>query len=214
MLQVKISPSILSADKSKLNSEVKEIEEHVELLHVDIMDGEFVPPTTFKASDIKAVTSTVPKDVHLMVDHPLSDGWIDDYIDAGAYIIVVHIECKDDVAECIEYIRSKGVKAGVSINPPTPIENIIPFLDDIDMALVMSVNPGYAGQKFIPEVLSKVRKIRELKPNLDIQVDGGISVETIKSAYEAGANVFVSGSEIFGKEDRVKAIKDLRKAMK
>ncbi len=213
MVRIKIAPSILSADKSKLNDEVKEVEDHIELLHIDIMDGKFVPPTTFKPEEIKAITRPVPKDVHLMVEHPLSDGFIDDYIDAGAYIIVLHIESKDDMQEMIDYVKSKGVKVGITLNPPTPVEKIMPFLDQVDMALVMSVNPGYAGQKFIPEVLEKVKIIREKYPSLDIQIDGGIDSTTIKKAYLAGANVFVAGSAIFGKEDRLKAILDMRKAV-
>lgn len=210
MPEIKISPSILSADRAKLNEEVKQVEPFCELLHVDIMDGEFVPPTTFKAYEIKQVVSKTPKDVHLMVQRPLFDGYIDDYIDAGAAIITIHEESKDDIEEIIEYIHKKGIKAGISINPATPLEKILPFIDKVDMVLVMSVNPGYSGQKFMPEVLDKVKELRKLKPDLDIEIDGGITKDTIKSAFDAGANVFVAGSAIFGKEDRKKAIQDLK----
>lgn len=212
-MKIKIAPSILSADRDKLNEEVKEIEPYAELIHVDVMDGRFVPPTTFKPEEIKKIKSKLPKDVHLMVEHPLKDGFIDDYIDAGADIITIHEEAKDDVDGCIEHIKSKGVKAAISINPPTPLERIIKFIDKVDMILIMSVNPGYSGQEFIPEVLEKIKELRKLKPEMEIEIDGGISKDTIKSAFDAGANIFVAGSAIFGKEDRKKAIDDLRQAM-
>ena len=210
-MELKIAPSILSAKKDRLQEEVMEIEECAELIHVDIMDGKFVPPTTFDASDIKKVNTVLPKDVHLMVKRPLSEGFIDDYIDAGASIITVHIEMDDNVDECIEYIKEKGIKAGLSINPPTPLEKIMPYLDKVDMILVMSVNPGYEGQRFMPEVLEKIKEIRLKKREIDIEIDGGIKKETIKLAKDAGANVFVAGSAVFGQEDRKKAIEELKK---
>ena len=140
--------------------------------------------------------------------------FIDSYIDAGADIITIHEESGDDISKCIEHIKSKGIKAAISVNPPTELKKILKYLDKVDMVLIMSVNPGYAGQKFIPEVLEKIRELRRLKPNLDIQIDGGICKETIKQAADAGANIFVVGSAIFGEEDRKKAIDDLRQAMK
>lgn len=213
-MKIKIAPSILSADKNKLNEEIKEIENSAELVHVDVMDGKFVPPTTFKPEDIRKIKTSLPKDVHLMVKYPLTDGFIDSYIDAGADIITIHEESKDDLSKCIKHIKSKGVKAAISINPPTELEKILKYLDKVDMVLIMSVNPGYAGQKFIPKVLEKIRELRKLKPALDIQIDGGICKETIKQAADAGANIFVAGSAIFGEEDRKKAIDDLRQAMK
>jgi len=211
--KIKIAPSILSADRDKLNEEVKEIEPYAELIHVDVMDGKFVPPTTFKPEEIKKIKSELPKDVHLMVEHPLKDGFIDDYIDAGADIITVHEEAKDDIDECIDYIKSKGVKAAISINPPTQLDKIIGYVDKVDMVLIMSVNPGYAGQKFIEDVLGKIKELRKLRPELDIQIDGGIDKGTIKKAVDAGANIFVAGSAIFGEEDRKKAIEELKQAM-
>ncbi len=214
MPKIKIAPSILSADRGKLNEEVKEIEDCAELVHVDIMDGEFVPPKTFKAEEIKDIKTKLPKDVHLMVEHPLKDGFIDSYIDAGASNITVHEEAKDDIDECLDYIKNKGLKAAISINPPTPLEKIFKYVDKVDMVLVMSVNPGYAGQKFIVDVLPKIEELRRLKPELDIEIDGGISKDNIKKAADAGANVFVAGSSIFGKENRKKAIDDLREAVK
>ena len=213
-MKIKIAPSILSADKNQLNEEVREIEDCAELIHVDIMDGKFVPPTTFKPEDIKNIKTPLPKDVHLMVQHPLTEGFIDSYIDAGADIITIHEEAKDDIDECIEHIKSKGVKAAISVNPPTPLEKILKYIGKVDMVLIMSVNPGYAGQKFIQEVLEKIKELRKLKQDLDIQIDGGICKETIKQAADAGANIFVAGSAIFGEKDRKKAIDDLKQAMK
>jgi ribulose-phosphate 3-epimerase len=213
-MHIKIAPSILSAKRNILQQEVKEIEDHCEMLHVDIMDGKFVPPKTFNPEEIKSIETTLPKDVHLMVDHPLKDGYIDSYIDAGAERITIQVECKDNIKECIDYIHSKGVKASITLNPPTPLAEIMPYLDMVDMVLVMSVNPGYAGQSFIPEVLDKVRTIRKMKPDIDIEIDGGISKDTIKQAYDAGVNIFVAGSAIFNKEDRVKAIRELEDELK
>ena len=213
-MKIKIAPSILSADRNKLNEEVKEIENYAELIHVDIMDGKFVPPVTFKAEEIKKIKTKLPLDVHLMVEKPLKEGFIDSYIDAGADIITIHEEAKEDIDECIDYIKSKGIKAAISINPPTPLEKIIRYVDKVDMVLVMSVNPGYAGQEFIESVLEKIRELRKIKPDLDIEIDGGISRDTIKKAADAGANIFVAGSAIFGEKDRKKAIEELRRAAK
>ena len=213
-MRYKIAPSILSAKREILQKEVKEIEPFVELLHVDIMDGKFVPPTTFRPDEIKAVRTKLPKDVHLMVERPLTDGFIDDYIDAGASSITVHVEGKDSVKECLAYLKMKKIGTAVSINPHTPLEKLLPFLDEADMVLIMSVNPGYAAQSFIPEVLGKVKELRKLKPKLDIEIDGGISKDTIKQAKDAGANVFVAGNAIFNKPDRKAAIKELREALK
>ncbi|MDP7180178.1 MAG: ribulose-phosphate 3-epimerase [Candidatus Woesearchaeota archaeon] len=214
MKPLQIAPSILSAEINSLQKEVEQIEEHVEMIHVDVMDGKFVPPTTFKPEQIKEITSKIFKDVHLMVEHPLKDRFIDDYIDAGANSITIHVEASDDVGACINHIKRKGVKVGLSLNPPTKIGKLAPYLKNVDMVLVMSVNPGYAGQDFIPEVLKKVRDLRAAEPNLDIQIDGGIKKETIHEAVKAGANIVVAGSAVFGQEDRVKAIKELRDAAK
>lgn len=210
--KIKIAPSILSADKIKLQKEVNEIEPYSDLIHIDIMDGKFVPPTTFKPEEIKKIKTKLEKDVHLMVQYPIKDNFIKNFADAGASIITIHEECKDNIKEAFELIRRKGVKVGISINPSTSLDKIKPYLDDVDMVLIMSVNPGYPGQKFIPDVLPKIKELRKLKPNLDIEIDGGINKETIKKAAEAGANVFVAGSAIFKEEDRKKAIGELRKA--
>ena len=213
-MRIKIAPSILSADRTKLNEEVKEIEPCSDLIHVDVMDGKFVPPVTFKASEIKSVKSKLPKDVHLMVQHPIKDGFIGSCSDAGASIITIHEECRDNIDEAFKLIKSRGIKAGISINPPTHLDKINPYIDKVDMVLIMSVNPGYAGQKFMPDVLPKIKELRKLKPNLDIGIDGGINKETVKQAVKAGANVIVAGSSIFGQKDRKKAIEELRAAAK
>lgn len=213
-MKIKIAPSILSADKKNLQKEVEEIEPYSDLLHVDIMDGNFVPPTTFTAEQIKSIKTRIPKDVHLMVEYPLTGGYMEDFIDAGAYLITVHEECKDDLDEYILYLKGKKIKIGVAINPPTPLDKLNPYLDKVDMVLLMTVNPGYANQKFIESVVPKIKQLRKLKPNLDIEVDGGIKKETIKKAYDAGANIFVAGSSIFGERDRKRAIYDLREAMR
>src|SRR3989338_4509430 len=205
MPKIKIAPSILSADFKNLQKDINEIEKEADIAHVDVMDGKFVPPITFKAEDIKKIKTKLPLDVHLMVRHP-SD-FIDGFIDAGASIITIHEESDDNIKETIQKIKINGLKAGISINPPTPLEKIKPYLGDVDMVLVMSVNPGYSGQKFIPDVLSKVKELRELKPELDIEIDGGINKDNIGRAAKAGANIFVAGSAVFGQKDRIKAIR-------
>ncbi len=211
---MKIAPSILSADRKNLQKEVDLIEPFSDLLHVDIMDGKFVPPKTFLAEEIKKIRTKLPKDVHLMVDYPIKDGYIDDFIDAGASVITIHEECKDPVDKAIDLIKSKGVKASISLRPATPLSKIGRYLDGLDMVLIMSVNPGYSGQKFIPDVLSKVRELRKLRPKMDIEIDGGINASTIGLAAKAGANVFVAASAVFGEKDRKNAIRKLREAAK
>ena len=213
-MKIKIAPSILSADKKKLQEEIEGIEEFADLIHVDIMDGKFVPPITFDSKEIGKIKSKLPKDVHLMVEYPLTEGFIDDYIAAGAASITIHEEAKDDIDKCIEYIKGKGINVGISINPSSSLDNILSYLDKVDMVLIMSVNPGYAGQKFISSVLDKVKRLRELKPDLDIEIDGGINKDTIKQVVDAGANVIVAGSAIFDQENRKGAIRELRDAFK
>lgn len=212
-MKIKIAPSILSADKSHLQKEVLEIEPYSDLLHVDIMDGVFVPPITFSPEEIAKIKTKIPKDVHLMVIDP-EVSFIDAYAKAGASVITFHAEACKDIKKTIEKIKKLGIKVGISINPPTPLERITPYLDKVDMVLIMSVNPGWAGQKFMPEVLEKIKTLRKLKPNLDIEIDGGINKDTIKEAVKAGANVIVAGSSIFNHSDRKKAIEEIRNAAK
>ena len=181
-------------------------------MHIDVMDAKFVPPKTFSANDIKKIKTKLPLDVHLMVERPIKEGYIDDFADAGAAIITIHEECKDNIDEAIKAIKDKRLKAGISLKPETPLIKIKPYLGKVDMVLIMSVNPGYSGQKFIPEVLGKVKELRKLKPKLDIEIDGGINAETAPLAVKAGVNILVAASAIFGKKDRKKAIDDLRRA--
>lgn len=211
MVKIKIAPSILSADKNNLQKDVDEVAPYCELLHIDIMDGKFVPPTTFLPEMIAKIQTKVPKDVHLMVIDP-EKSYIDQYAKAGASIITIHAEACKDIPKTIKKIKSLGIKVGISINPSTPLEKLLPFVNDVDMVLIMSVNPGWAGQAFMPEVLEKIKTLRKLMPNLDIEIDGGINKETIKKAIAAGANVIVAGSAIFKEKDRKQAIQELRYA--
>ena len=207
---IKLSPSILSADFGRLNEEIKQVEGLVELLHVDVMDGHFVPNITIGAPVVKKIKTSIPLDVHLMIENP--EKYLKDFAEAGAHIICVHAEAISYLKQIVVQIKALGVKAAVSINPKTPLSAVDVVLDDVDMVLIMSVEPGFGGQTFMPEVLPKVKELREKKPELDIQIDGGITKDNIKLAVEAGANVFVAGSSIFGKEDRAQAIKELRQA--
>jgi len=208
MPKIKIAPSILSSDLTKVNEEIKEVEEYANLIHVDIMDGIFVPPTTVDAKFVKTIKTKVPLDVHLMVHEP-SDAYIKGFIDAGAYSITIHEEaCKNPLNQ-LSFIKKNNARAAISIKPNTPLGRIKKYLGIVDMVLVMTVEPGWAGQKFIESAMQKVTELRKLKPNLDIEVDGGINPYTASIALESGANVFVAGSAIFGKKDRVAAIKEI-----
>ena len=213
MPKVKIAPSILSADLSKVNDEIREVEKYADLIHVDIMDGIFVPNTTVNADFVKAIRTKVPLDVHLMVHEP-SDYYIRGFIGAGAYSITIHEEACKDPAKQLTFIRKNGIKAAISIKPKTPLANIQKYLGMVDMVLIMTVEPGWAGQKFIAETMPKVKELRNLKPRLDIEVDGGMNNYTARIAYDEGANVFVAGSSIFGKNDRVAAIKEILQSLK
>lgn len=213
MLNIKIAPSILSANLSKINEEIKEVEKYSDLIHVDIMDGIFVPPTTVDANFVKTIKTKVPLDVHLMVHEP-SNSYLKSFIDAGAYSITIHEEACKNPSKQINFIKKNKRKAAISIKPNTSLDRITKYVDIVDMVLVMTVEPGYAGQKFIESTMPKVRRLRKLKPKLDIEVDGGINPLTARIAFEAGANVFVAGTSIFGKKDRVAAIKEILNALK
>ena len=202
MKKIQISPSILAADFSQLGNEIKRLEEGgADMIHVDVMDGHFVPNLTIGPPVIKSLkkNSSLIFDVHLMISHVHK--YIEAYSDAGADIITIHPEATDDLDLSISKIKQLKKKVGVSLNPETKIDNIIQFLDKIDLVLIMSVNPGFGGQKFMPEVLSKVKKLKsiqkEKKLNFDIEIDGGINFENYKLAIEAGANILVSGTTIF-----------------
>lgn len=207
-MKIKIAPSILSADFGKLNEEIASVEPYVELLHVDVMDGHFVPNITIGAPVVKCIKTKLPMDLHLMIEHP--EKYVEDFAKAGAASITVHQETCKDLHKVLRQIKSLGVKAAVSINPETPFEKIKGVLDEVDMVLIMSVHPGFGGQKFIETALDKIKELRKMKPDLDIEVDGGINAETAKKCVEAGANILVAGSYIFGAKDRRQAIESLR----
>lgn len=209
---IKISPSILSADFSKLGSDVDRAEKGgAEYLHIDVMDGVFVPNISLGAPIQKSIRkqSKMVFDTHLMIIDPIR--YVDDFAKAGSDIITIHLESCDNVAETLEKIRSYGIKAGLSIKPKTPVTALKPFIGMFDMLLIMSVEPGFGGQSFIPESLDKIRESRALLPELDIEVDGGINADNINEVVKAGANVIVAGSAVFGKEDVASAIALLRK---
>lgn len=215
-MTVKIAPSILSADFSKLGQEVIRCQDAgADLLHIDIMDGHFVPNLTMGPCVVKSIRDVtyLPFDVHLMVSHPLD--FIQPFADAGADYIVFHAEAESHLTECIERTKEVGVKAGISINPPTPIAAAMPYLDKIDMLLVMSVNPGFAGQGFIPEVVSKIstakKEIDEKGLKAIIEVDGGIKDTTIAEPAAAGAEVFVAGSYLFKGGDMAEKVALLKR---
>lgn len=207
-MQVKIAPSILSADFGKLNEDIASVEPYSDWIHVDVMDGHFVPNITFGAPVMKWIKTKLPLDVHLMIENPSM--YVEDFVKAGAASITVHQGVTPHLHRLIQQIKSLGVKAAVSLNPSTPVSTLVDVLDDLDMVLIMSVNPGFGGQEFIPQALEKIKELRAMKPDLDIEVDGGINAETAKQCIEAGANILVSGSYIFKAEDRVKAIESLR----
>ena len=202
MKKIQISPSILSADFSQLANEIKRLEDGgADMIHVDVMDGHFVPNLTIGPPVIKSLKkhSSILFDVHLMIS-PVHK-YIKAYADAGADIITIHPEATDDINSSISLIKELNKKVGVSLNPETKVDIIIEHLDKIDLVLIMSVNPGFGGQKFMPEVLSKVEELKNLRTakdlNFDIEIDGGINFENSKMAIRAGANILVSGTTIF-----------------
>ena len=206
MKKIQISPSILSADFSQLGAEIKRLEEGgADMIHVDVMDGHFVPNLTIGPPVIKALRKqcSLKFDVHLMIS-PVHK-YIESYAEAGADIITIHPEATDDLETSILKIKQLNKKVGVSLNPESKIDLILDFLDKIDLVLIMSVNPGFGGQKFMPEVLEKIKKLRKIQDernlNFDIEIDGGINFENYKKAIDAGANILVSGTTIFKSND-------------
>ena len=202
MNKIKISPSILSADFSQLGNEIKRLEDGgADMIHVDVMDGHFVPNLTIGPPVIKALRSStkLPFDVHLMIS-PVHK-YIKSYAEAGADIITIHPEATDNLKKSINHIKELGKKVGISLNPNTKIDIIKEFLNEINLVLIMSVHPGFGGQKFITEVLVKIKELKKIKDqqnlNFDIEVDGGINFDTSKLVIEAGANILVSGTTIF-----------------
>ncbi|MEH7251264.1 MULTISPECIES: ribulose-phosphate 3-epimerase [Bacillaceae] len=212
---VKIAPSILSADFAKLGEEIIAVEQAgADYIHVDVMDGHFVPNITIGPLVVEAIrpVTKLPLDVHLMIENP--DQYIENFAKAGADYITVHVEACRHLHRTIHHIKSFGIKAGVVLNPATPVETIQHILADIDMVLLMSVNPGFGGQSFIPEVLPKIRKVKEMADSIgkeiEIEIDGGVNPETAKLCIEAGANVLVAGSAIYNQEDYATAILGIR----
>ena len=206
MKKIQISPSILSADFSQLGSEIKKLEQGgADLIHVDVMDGHFVPNLTIGPPVIKNLRkyTKLPFDVHLMIS-PVHE-YIEKYADAGADIITIHPEATDNLKESINLIKKFGKKVGVSLNPKTKIKTLIDQIENIDLVLIMSVNPGFGGQKFMPEVLNKIRELKKIKDegkyHFDIEVDGGINFSNSKMVLEAGADILVSGTTVFKEND-------------
>ena len=202
MKKIQISPSILSADFSQLGIEIKRLEEGgADMIHVDVMDGHFVPNLTIGPPVIKALRKqcSIKFDVHLMIS-PVHK-YIEAYADAGADIITIHPEATEDLEESILKIKNLNKKVGVSLNPESKLDLITNYLERIDLVLIMSVNPGFGGQKFMPEVLDKVKKLKKIQSvrniNFDIEIDGGINFDNCQSAIEAGANILVSGTTVF-----------------
>lgn len=215
---IKVAPSILSADFSRLAEEVKLVEQGgADLLHIDVMDGHFVPNITLGPpiiSCLKGKTS-LPFDVHLMIENP--ERYVDEFIKAGADIITVHVESTVHLHRLVNYIKNKGIKPGVALNPSTPLDTIKYVLDDIYLVLVMSVNPGFGGQKFIPPMLEKISELKSIlnktNPEILIEVDGGINENNASTIAQAGADILVAGSAIYNSENPEEVIRKLKESL-
>ncbi len=214
MKKIMIAPSLLSADFSRLAEEIRDVEKAgCDALHIDVMDGHFVPNLTIGPLVVSAIrkVTKLPLDVHLMIDAP--SRYVGEFRKAGADWITIHIEAENDVLKTLQEIKKLGAKAGISLRPKTPVETILPYLSELDLALVMSVEPGFGGQSFMPDMMAKVKVLRSKFQGL-ISVDGGIGAGNAFQALEAGADILVAGSAVFGKADRVKAIQEFREIFK
>jgi ribulose-phosphate 3-epimerase len=215
----KIAPSILSADFAKLGEQVKTVEEGgAGLIHVDVMDGHFVPNITIGPLVVKSLrpVTDLPLDVHLMIDNPVS--YIDDFAKAGADYITVHVEACPHLHRAIQAIKTHNVKAGVALNPATPLTSIEEVMDELDLILIMTVNPGFGGQKFIPQSLDKLNRLQKILQernltHIDVEVDGGVKLDNIKEISDAGAELLVSGSGVFNQPDPTATVREMLKIL-
>ena len=216
---IKLAPSILSADFARLGEQIAEVTKAgADYIHVDVMDGHFVPNITVGApvvASIRPLTS-LPLDVHLMIEHP--ERYISEFVDAGADIITVHVEASAHLLSTIRLIKEQGSRAGVSLNPPTPLSAVDEFIYHVDLVLIMSVNPGFGGQSFIPETLPRIANMRKIlnnrKPGVELEVDGGINADNAPDIVEAGADILVAGNSVFRAEEGIsQALQRLREAV-
>lgn len=212
LMDIKISPSMLASDYANLQSELEKcVKGGADLIHLDVMDGHFVPNISIGAPVIAAMKKVcaLPFDVHLMISNPYF--YIDDFIRAGADIITFHTECDSDIGKTVDKIIDGGCRAALAVKPNTPIDAVFPYLDKLSMVLVMTVEPGFGGQSFMESTMPKIRELRAKCPDIDIQVDGGINTQTVKIAGAAGANVFVAGSAVFKSDNPERTIRELKK---